>query len=664
MKHKEVNREKVYGVAVFFMVLLSIGCSERGVFENPDSIKITTLEAIHGKTGHLVNFNISRNADGDDGETKKQVVLEIYDKEVSDATLYVVVESNNNGVGAMLDLFKNATEVAIVPKLPKNTRPWTQLRFSPDGNRGEAFAGYIRIIKPPATPVYLSLRGSLTQERIDWFLTGVRQPPEVIDTIPEVDVRATVVEAGYYRDRDFTEPIIDSVTVEDIIYTKIVFSKEVPFIAGADEAARPSIFFTVGAEESRYRIRAGEVGENSLQSGDAQLYRNAKDTFICKYIVQREDVGKTFSTHTGDPPVSAGLLHIAEPPEVIDMVPATVVEISYYSDINLTMPLIDKVLMGDTVYTKVVFSKEVAISFADSGHSQPSISSVVRSGEFQYRMQPRDTDDEHLLSGDAKPYQGTEHIFVCKYIVQTKDFGRTFRTYAGPNATSGGELQVTLFEHMGEIPPNTAETITDWQPDDFVGQIFTVQAPSTGNSSRNIKKPVAGATVTIASGPRSGESAVTDRNGRYRFLSVQEDELYLRTEREHFETKEVIVHRHHPTSLSDGSLPNYPRDPQKEPGNILIGQVWPEEVRGILEEVLVVHDLLYIEAGAPREGRSFGYYGSGIVFIHSTGINSPRELLRYFEHEIAHAHQHALVSPDGSGNIQHWINTPEGEAYA
>lgn len=180
--------------------------------------------------------------------------------------------------------------------------------------------------------------------------------------------------------------------------------------------------------------------------------------------------------------------------------------------------------------------------------------------------------------------------------------------------------------------------------------------------------PVAGVTVTIVSGPHSGESTVTDKNGRYRFLNINGNELHLRTERNHFEPKEAIVHRFRPTSLPDGSVPNHHEDPQKEPGNILIGQVWPDEVRPILEETLLVHDLLYIEGGVGQYNDYWGYYGSGIVFMFSNNFadrqNPTTWILSTFEHEIAHAHQHAAVAIDSSIGTNQWVHSPEGKAYA
>ena len=164
-------------------------------------------------------------------------------------------------------------------------------------------------------------------------------------------------------------------------------------------------------------------------------------------------------------------------------------------------------------------------------------------------------------------------------------------------------------------------------------------------------QPITGVTVTISSGPRAGESVATNPSGYYRFPNVKGDELHLRVEKEHFEPKEVMVHRSRPTILANGNAPNYTGDPQQHPGNILIGQRWPDEVRFILEETLVVHDLLYVEGGRPPTGMDlWAFYSPGVVVLYSyrfDDLNDIVGLLNAFAHEIAHAHQHATVSVDG-----------------
>ena len=78
------------------------------------------------------------------------------------------------------------------------------------------------------------------------------------------------------------------------------------------------------------------------------------------------------------------------------------------------------------------------------------------------------------------------------------------------------------------------------------------------------------------------------------------------------------MHRSRPTILANGDVPNYTRDPQQHPGNILIGHQWPDEVRFILEETLMVHDLLYVEGGRLPKGTDLGgFYSLGVVVIYS-----------------------------------------------
>ena len=167
------------------------------------------------------------------------------------------------------------------------------------------------------------------------------------------------------------------------------------------------------------------------------------------------------------------------------------------------------------------------------------------------------------------------------------------------------------------IPVNQRSVEPIRNPGDFIGRVF---APKPGDRQppRSEAQPITGVTVTIASGPRAGESVATNPSGYYRFPNVKGDELHLRVEKEHFEPKEVRVHRSRPTILANGDVPNYTRDPQQHPGNILMGHRWPDEVRFILEEILVVHDLLYVEGGRLPEGTDLGgFYSLGVVVLYS-----------------------------------------------
>ena len=343
-----------------------------------------------------------------------------------------------------------------------------------------------------------------------------------------------------------------------------------------------------------------------------------------------------------------------------------VASIGYYRDRTLTKPFIDTVMEGDTVYTKVVFAKELPAGITDSTSAQPSIFSAVGSKEFQYRMQPQDTPEENFRSGDARPSQDSTAI-ICKYFVQREEVGETFLTYIGDGAVSGTPLQVLFFVYTDEIAI-AAETITDWSPTDFTGQVYVPKHERSPVRIAGHAQPLPNVIVTIMAGPRAGERTSTDSNGRYLFPDVAADTLHLRAERARFEPKEVLVHRQHPTALANGAMPNFHEGLQKHPGNIVIGYRWPDEVRFILQETLVVHDLLYSEGGIPPSDRVVGgFYFRGMAVIYSnlyTHSEARSALLGTFAHEIAHAHQDALIAVDGSGDdFGDWTRSPEGVAF-
>ncbi len=404
-------------ITVVLTVLFNIGCSSEGVFENPDSIEVTTLSAIQGKTGHLVNFTIGKDTTG----TTKRAVLALRDKEVSPAALYIVLESGNAGLHRLIDLLKNASDIAIVPDLPENTKPLTRLWLN--SGEGHRYAGFLRITASTGTQ-YLSIRGTLSQERKNWYLREFAKPPTAIYTTPTI--------------------IIDEITFDDL----------------------------------NFYIHGDGTNDEPIKRKNNQ--QNRQDFIGCVFV--------------------------------------------------------PKVNRENLVYMKSV---------------------------------------------------------------------------------------------------------------------------------RPFSQPLPGVTVTIMSGKRSGESTVTDQNGQYVFQDVQEDALYLLAEKEHFEPKEVIVHRSRQTILANGDVPNHVgNNPQKIPGNILIGQVWPEPIRPLLQQQPVVSDPLFIIADLHK--KRGGLYDSGIVVI-DKNIYTPHyvaHIANIFAHEIAHMRQHAIVSADGSGNMFSWVHTPEGRAFA
>ena len=200
---------------------------------------------------------------------------------------------------------------------------------------------------------------------------------------------------------------------------------------------------------------------------------------------------------------------------------------------------------------------------------------------------------------------------------------------------------------------------------DFVGWVYTpeVQFATLDNGMRHAYTgrhrdacaPVQGVIVAIVG---SGKKTATNKEGRYIFRNVQEDNLHLRTQKSGFEPKEVMVYRSGPTALiKDGDVVeiNYERGIQKTPGTILIGLRWPEPIRPILQSIAVINDTLCIKSSF---GGNRGFFIKGICAVRNL------EDLDTFAHEIAHAHQDALLDIDQMGaTLGSWDNTPEGKAF-
>ena len=209
------------------------------------------------------------------------------------------------------------------------------------------------------------------------------------------------------------------------------------------------------------------------------------------------------------------------------------------------------------------------------------------------------------------------------------------------------------------VKPVTPVTPVTSVTPDFIGQVLAPRhVRSEGNLRRNTD-PVQGVTVTIVAGPRAGEQVETDHDGRYTLPELDGDELHLRLEKYEYEPKEVIVHRIRATTLPD-RLPLGYNGPQNQPGTVLIGLEWPRYMRPFLQRMHIVPDLLRMFADVVDDrGRPSGYYGDGVIAAKDLA------LVRVMTHELCHAHQHAVVSPQGSSTYYapSWASSLEGKAY-
>ncbi|MYB92918.1 carboxypeptidase regulatory-like domain-containing protein [Candidatus Poribacteria bacterium] len=370
------------------------------------------------------------------------------------------------------------------------------------------------------------------------------------------------------------------------------------------------------------------------------------------------------------------------------------VESSYYADADLTMSLHDPpyygsflYAAGSEIYTKIVFHMDIGVQPTFS-YSYPAEPGFQQSGgaPVRYRMRERSVAVADLESGDAKPLDGENNVFVCKYVlpeIAFGDGGRVFSTFYGHRKWLANPPSVQITRNGSEFylygqkllidllaGSDAAHPAPESGPRDFVGRVgvpFSIGVVQVGLDM----SPIPGVTVTIVSGTRTGEQVVTDEGGYYLFPDVAGDDLHIRVEKEHFEPREVIVHRTSRTTPRKQKHGANARDRGTgwiRPGVVLIGQQWPDEVRFVLEEVVVPDDLLfYIDDGAvdPHTLNIGGSYTSGIIILSYNHYNDTINAGTVF-HELFHAHQDAFAILELGSNRGHtttWYLTAEGKAY-
>ncbi len=313
---------------------------------------------------------------------------------------------------------------------------------------------------------------------------------------------------------------------------------------------------------------------------------------------------------------------------------------------------------GTTVYTKVVFPIPIPITFSDSGHRPvPPLASRFNIGRMvDYRMLRYDAE---LGDGDAKPLSRGNKAkkFVCRFDLQTGDAERSFWTKEWNGVSYGLSIYPKVCDVGQDSTAPVSEFVYTPQEDDrkFSGWILGIpQRRDHSETKRANAQPVAGATVTIVSGDRTGEKVMTNTNGQYQFPDFRGHKVHIRVEASCYETKEAIVYRSRATRLPTGPIPTFRgNDPQRNPGVVVLGAQWPDTVREILERVTVMPDVLLAFCEVPWG--TAGFYSDGIVLMR---VNSYTTSLT-IAHELMHSHQDYVSLTTG----REWRRSPEARAF-
>ena len=448
----------------------------------------------------------------------------------------------------------------------------------------------------------------------------------------------TVTSVDCYSNWQLTNPLTGTIKSGTTVYTKIVFSEEMEHVVSDGAKARPELYYRIGDRDVRHNIVPYKANGRHFAHGDTKPL-NKQGAYVGKYKVKSTDFG-SFTLVVGTDSVSkkgvklpeeyvhAEVLHIPDPP------PPTVTLTGVPTGID---------------NTGVV---SVAVRGRGATHYKYSVNAGEECGDY----------------GNPTPIHRRLSVNISDFPDGTVTLCVLGKNIAGVWQLEPTTVQWTRDSSVVPEPPepmdNTPEIgpITAPGEQDFSGFVYLPQPASKGTAYRSRVSPVASATVTAMSGSVSGKRVITDQDGRYIFRNTRGDSLLLRVEKEGFESKEVMVYRSRPTTLSSGVRTNFPGDIQNTPGNILVGHRWPDEARRLLDSMTVVPDLLYVDArGLPNPLKTDGRYGDGVVWIFKA--ESAFRFQELLIHEITHAHQHAAISADGSGDLYDWEETAEGRAF-
>jgi hypothetical protein len=122
-------------------------------------------------------------------------------------------------------------------------------------------------------------------------MMGEMKTEQPIDTDTDT-THPTVIEVGWYRNWQLTQPVIDVIRPGDTLYTKVVFSERMQHVVDNGESARPVFYIRVGERPlQRYRMQAHWASGETFQSLDAKPLHGGINDYICKYRVPRNAMG-------------------------------------------------------------------------------------------------------------------------------------------------------------------------------------------------------------------------------------------------------------------------------------------------------------------------------------------------------------------------------------
>ena len=166
--------------AVLAATLFFIGCGGNTIppiFESPDSVTVTTLDAIQGKRGHLLQFLGTAGSNA----VTTEAVLAIRDADVSSATFYILLRhSSADGQTShdrIIRWLNAAKQVSVSPILPPDRAAVYRITI---GKGTPQITHYLHILTPNGGDIFLLINITLEKVVYDRFWEMVAAGPKVI----------------------------------------------------------------------------------------------------------------------------------------------------------------------------------------------------------------------------------------------------------------------------------------------------------------------------------------------------------------------------------------------------------------------------------------------------------------------------------------------------
>ena len=139
------------------------------------------------------------------------------------------------------------------------------------------------------------------------------QPEQATPPEPAITQLPDVVEISHYSNGGLTKPLTGTIQAGKIVFTKVVFSDNAPYVVANDASALPDIRYVINGKDTQYDVLMPGTRRANVRSGDCVAIMGGTTTFLCRKSIPEHATGE-FSVHVADDPFEGPSLTIEAPP--------------------------------------------------------------------------------------------------------------------------------------------------------------------------------------------------------------------------------------------------------------------------------------------------------------------------------------------------------------